>query len=44
MSKVNDITRAQFNWIFENVYKGPGLDGKSGTQREGARLKESSFL
>ncbi|CAE7206931.1 Acp5 [Symbiodinium necroappetens] len=28
MSKVNDITRAQFNWIFENVYKGPGLDGK----------------
>ncbi|CAK9018356.1 Purple acid phosphatase 17 (Acid phosphatase type 5) (Peroxidase), partial [Durusdinium trenchii] len=28
MSKVNDVTRAQFNWIYENVYKGPGLDGK----------------
>jgi len=28
MSKVNDVTRAQFNWIFENIYKGPGLDGK----------------
>ncbi|CAJ1423382.1 unnamed protein product [Effrenium voratum] len=28
MSKVNDVTRAQFNWVFENVYKGPGLDGK----------------
>ena len=32
MSKINDITRAQFNWIFENVYKGPGLDGKSAAQ------------
>lgn len=28
MSKVNSITATQFAWIFENVYSGPGLDGK----------------
>ena len=37
MSKINDVTRAQFNWIFENVYKGPGLDGKSESQRQGLK-------
>lgn len=28
MSRINDITQTQFQWIFEDIYSGPGLDGK----------------
>jgi len=28
MTRINDITQTQFKWIFEDIYSGPGLDGK----------------
>jgi len=28
MTRVNDIVQTQFKWIFEDIYNGPGLDGK----------------
>eukprot|EP00930_Biecheleria_cincta_P094749 TRINITY_DN8620_c0_g1_i9.p1 TRINITY_DN8620_c0_g1~~TRINITY_DN8620_c0_g1_i9.p1 ORF type:complete len:657 (-),score=133.69 TRINITY_DN8620_c0_g1_i9:334-2304(-) len=28
MSTISEVTATQFKWIFENMYSGPGLDGK----------------